>query len=144
MVVWLGTFLLGDVSRFMFVGTSLNATERQKRWFLARILGALPRNLLLTMDYAGKFMIRICQRQRHGGFPNLTQGSRVTGYGPIGNGNIDNTYKVLRAPWYRLQVTPAVVRLGYGRSFDIGVFGRTSVTWLRRTCRFSPAIHSGQ
>ena len=63
----------------------------------------------------------------HGGFANLSEGViRVAGEGGIGlNGNIDNTYKAF-AP--RLSVAyqfdpKTVVRLGYGRGFDIGVFG---------------------
>src|SRR5262249_25459956 len=63
----------------------------------------------------------------NGGFANLEQGViRVAGYGPINkNGNIDNTYKAF-APriGFAYQFDPkTVVRLGYGRSFDIGVFG---------------------
>src|SRR5438445_13503082 len=68
-----------------------------------------------------------------GGFVNIegngTNGGgviRVAGYGGFGrNGNIDNTYKAF-APrlGFAYQATPkTVVRLGYGRSFDIGVFG---------------------
>jgi hypothetical protein len=51
---------------------------------------------------------------------------RVAGYGPIGlNGNIDNTYHAF-APRIGVayQFDPrTVVRMGYGRSYDIGVFG---------------------
>ncbi len=52
--------------------------------------------------------------------------SASAGNGPYGlNGNIDNTWKAF-APRLGLayQFTPkTVVRMGYGRSFDIGVFG---------------------
>ena len=63
----------------------------------------------------------------NGGFANLEQGAiRVAGYGPYGlNGNIKNTLKAF-APRLGLayQFTPkTVLRMGYGRSFDIGVFG---------------------
>ncbi len=50
----------------------------------------------------------------------------MAGYGGVGsNGNVANTYKAF-AP--RLSVAyqfdpKTVVRLGYGRGFDIGVFG---------------------
>src|SRR5438445_6342967 len=68
-----------------------------------------------------------------GGFANIegngTNGGgviRVAGYGGFGrNGNIDNTYKAF-APrlGFAYQATPkTVVRAGYGRSYDIGVFG---------------------
>src|SRR6202022_3860831 len=63
----------------------------------------------------------------NGGFANLNEGRiRVGGYGGVGsNGNVANTYKAL-AP--RMSVayqfdSKTVVRLGYGRGFDIGVFG---------------------
>ena len=51
---------------------------------------------------------------------------RVAGEGPVGlNGNVDNTYKAF-AP--RLSAayqfdSKTVLRVGYGRGFDIGVFG---------------------
>src|SRR6202035_5814502 len=65
--------------------------------------------------------------KNNGGVADLDQSViRVAGEGPIGfNGNIAQTYKAL-AP--RLSVAyqfdpKTVVRLGYGRGFDIGVFG---------------------
>jgi hypothetical protein len=62
-----------------------------------------------------------------GGFANLVQGlDRVAGEGNIGlNGNINNTWHAF-APRFGIayQFNPkTVVRLGYGRSFDMGVFG---------------------
>ena len=52
--------------------------------------------------------------------------SALAGYGSYGlNGNIDNNFKAF-APRLGIayQLTPkTVVRLGYGRSYDIGVFG---------------------
>src|SRR6202011_6314120 len=62
-----------------------------------------------------------------GGFANLNDGLiRVAGFGGVSsNGNVDNTYKAF-AP--RLSVayqfdSKTVLRMGYGRGFDIGVFG---------------------
>jgi len=126
----LGTFLLGDVNELQrFVSTSLNAAERQKRWFFYgqdtwRI------NTKLTFNYGLRWEIydpEYVNAKGNGGFANLDQGLiLVAGYGSVGlNGNIDNTYKAF-APRIGIayQVDPkTVVRLGYGRSFDIGVFG---------------------
>jgi hypothetical protein len=126
----LATFLLGDVTSFQrFVSTSLDAAERQKRWFFygQDSWRVSPK---FTLTYGLRWEIYFPESvngKDHGGFANLDQGViRVAGEGPIGlNGNIANTYKAL-AP--RLSVAyqfdpKTVVRLGYGRGFDIGVFG---------------------
>src|SRR6185437_101726 len=63
----------------------------------------------------------------NGGFANPVEGIiRIAGYGPYGlNGNINNSLKAfaprLGAAYQITQKT--VVRMGYGRSFDMGVFG---------------------
>lgn len=126
----LATLLLGDVTQFeRFVSTSLDAAERQKRWFFygQDTWRVTPK---FTFNYGLRWEIYFPESvngKGQGGFANLSQGEiRVAGYGNIGsNGNIDNTYKAF-AP--RLgaayQYDPkTVVRVGYGRSFDIGVFG---------------------
>jgi len=126
----LATFLLGDVTSFQrFVSTSLTAAERQKRWFFygQDSWRVSPK---FTITYGLRWEIYFPESvngKDNGGFANLDQGViRVAGQGPIGlNGNIDNTYKAL-AP--RLSVAyqfdpKTVVRMGYGRGFDIGVFG---------------------
>ncbi|MGC1483555.1 MAG: TonB-dependent receptor [Candidatus Acidiferrum sp.] len=126
----LATFLLGDVTSFQrFVSTSLNAAERQKRWFFYG-QDSWRISPKFTMTYGLRWEIYFPESvngKDHGGFANLDQGViRVAGEGPIGlNGNIANTYKAL-AP--RLSFAYAfdpktVVRIGYGRGFDIGVFG---------------------
>ena len=126
----LATFLLGDVTSFQrFVSTSLTAAERQKRWFFygQDSWRVSPK---FTITYGLRWEIYFPESvngKDNGGFANLDQGViRVAGQGPIGlNGNINNTYKAL-AP--RLSVAyqfdpKTVVRMGYGRGFDIGVFG---------------------
>jgi hypothetical protein len=126
----LATFLLGDVTSFQrFVSTSLNAAERQKRWFFygQDSWRVSPK---FTLTYGLRWEIYFPESvngKDNGGFANLDQGViRVAGEGPIGlNGNVDNTYKAF-APRLSAayQFNPkTVVRLGYGRGFDIGVFG---------------------
>lgn len=126
----LATFLLGDVS-FMdrFVSTSLNAAERQKRWFFYgqdtwRITSKFTLNYGLRWEI---YFPETVNGKANGGFASLTQGViKVAGLGKIGlDGNVDNTLKAF-APRigaaYQLN-SKTVIRMGYGRSFDIGVFG---------------------
>src|SRR6266436_2463611 len=124
------TFLLGDVTSFeRFVSSSLTAAERQKRWFFygQDSWRVSPK---FTMTYGLRWEIYFPESvngKNNGGFANLDQGViRVAGNGPIGlNGNINNTYKAF-APRisFAYQFDPkTVVRIGYGRGFDIGVFG---------------------
>jgi hypothetical protein len=126
----LGTFLLGQVNEFQrFVSSSLTAAERQKRFFFygQDTWRVTPK---LTLLYGLRWEIYAPESvngKGNGGFANLDQGViRVAGYGNVGlNGNIDNTYKAF-APRVGIayQFDPkTVVRIGYGRSFDIGVFG---------------------
>ncbi len=123
-------FLLGDVNHFeRFVSTSLTAAERQKRFFYygQDTWRVTPK---FTLNYGLRWEIYFPETvngKGNGGFANPTEGIiRVAGYGPYGtNGNIGNTWKAF-APRLGIayQVTPkTVVRMGYGRSFDIGVFG---------------------
>ncbi|HTM90110.1 MAG TPA: TonB-dependent receptor [Terriglobales bacterium] len=123
-------FLLGDVNHMdRFVSTSLNAAERQKRFFYyGQDTWRVTPNF--TLNYGLRWEIYFPETvngKGNGGFANPTEGIiRVAGYGPYGlNGNISNDWHAF-APRLGLayQVTPkTVVRMGYGRSFDIGVFG---------------------
>lgn len=126
----LASFLLGDVTGFnRFVSTSTTAAERQWRTFFYgedswRVTSKFTFNYGLRWEI---YQPEYVNGKGNGGFANLTQGViRVAGYGPIGlNGNINNTYKAF-APRIGLayQFDPkTVIRMGYGRSFDIGVFG---------------------
>jgi hypothetical protein len=126
----LATMLVGDVTSFQrFVSTSLTAAERQKRWFFygQDTWRVTPK---FTMTYGLRWEIYFPESvngKNQGGFANLDQGViRVAGEGPIGlNGNINNTYKAFapRLSFAYQFDSKTVVRLGYGRGFDIGVFG---------------------
>lgn len=126
----LASFLLGDVrSVSRYVSTSTNATEKQPRMFYYgedswRIT---PK---LTFNYGLRWEVYFPEHvngKGNGGFVNIVQGiDRVAGYGPYGlNGNIGNDWHAF-APRIGIayQVQPkTVVRMGYGRSYDMGVFG---------------------
>jgi hypothetical protein len=128
----LATFLLGDVTNFnRFVSTSLNAAERQKRTFFYgqdtyRITPKFALNYGLRWEI---YFPETVNGTGNGGFANIDPGGgfiRVAGFGNIGlDGNVNNTLSAF-AP--RLGVAyqydpKTVIRLGYGRSYDIGVFG---------------------
>src|SRR6266478_3591203 len=126
----LATFLLGDVTSFnRFVRTSLNAAERQKRWFFYgqdtwRFTSKFTFNYGLRWEI---YFPETVNGKGNGGFANIDQGIiRVAGFGSNSlNGNTANTYKAV-APRIGIAYqydSKTVVRLGYGRSFDIGVFG---------------------
>ena len=126
----LATFLLGDVTSFnRFVSTSLSAAERQKRWFFygQDTYRVTPK---FTFNYGLRWEIYFPETvngKGNGGFANIDQGIiRVAGFGNNSlNGNTANTYKAF-APRIGIAYqydSKTVVRLGYGRSFDIGVFG---------------------
>jgi Carboxypeptidase regulatory-like domain/TonB dependent receptor len=124
------TFLLGDVTQVSrYVSTTLDAAERQHRMFYYgqdtwRITPKLTLNYGLRWEV---YFPEYVNGKDNGGFANLVQGlDRVAGVGGFGlNGNINNAWDAF-APRFGVayQVNPkTVVRLGYGRSFDMGVFG---------------------
>jgi hypothetical protein len=126
----LATMLLGDVTQFQrFVSTSLTAAERQKRTFFYG-QDSWRVNPKFTLTYGLRWEMyfpETVNAKGNGGFANLNDGLiRVAGFGGVSsNGNVDNTYKAF-AP--RLSVayqfdSKTVLRMGYGRGFDIGVFG---------------------
>ncbi|MFL6438552.1 MAG: TonB-dependent receptor [Terriglobales bacterium] len=124
------SLLLGDVQEMLrFVSPVSNASERQKRWFFYGQDTWRATNKL-TVSYGLRWEIYFPESvnaKGNGGFANPDEGIiRIAGVGPYDlNGNIDNTYKAL-APRVGIayQATPkTVLRMGYGRSFDIGVFG---------------------
>jgi hypothetical protein len=135
----LASFLLGEVTSFARYVNNPNlpgsgaAAERQKRWFFYG-QDTFRMTSKLTLNYGLRWEIYFPETvngKGFGGFANIVDnggvgGIRVAGYGPYGsNGNVSNTYHAF-APRLGVayQVTPkTVVRMGYGRSYDIGVFG---------------------
>jgi hypothetical protein len=132
----LATFLLGDVTSFArYVNNPAVAppAERQKRMFFYgqdtwRITPKLTLNFGLRWEI---YFPETVNAKGGGGFANITdfggQGAiRVAGFGGIGsNGNVGNDWYAF-APRIGVayQITPkTVIRMGYGRSYDIGVFG---------------------
>jgi hypothetical protein len=127
----LATFLLGDVSGYRrYVSSSTDARERQWRWFLYAqdTWRASPK---WTFNYGLRvedIMPQSVNEAGNAGFLDINTGEmKVAGVGGVGlDGDIEN--KINLAP--RLGITyqlnqRTVVRAGYGRSYDIGVFGST-------------------
>jgi hypothetical protein len=133
----LATFLLGEVSQLQrYVNNPIGGgapAERQKRWFFYgqdtwRVTSKLTLNYGLRWEI---YFPESVNTKGAGGFANIVDngglgGIRVAGFGKYGlNGSINNDYKAF-APRLGIayQLTPkTVVRMGYGRSYDIGVFG---------------------
>src|SRR5262245_10697761 len=126
----IGTYLLGDVSSFVrYTSTSTEARERQNRQFFygQDTWRVTPK---LTINYGLRWELihpESVNEPGNGGFLDLATGEiRVGGVGPINlSGNNQMNYKHF-AP--RLGIAyqwkdKTVIRLGYGRSYDIGVFG---------------------
>jgi hypothetical protein len=126
----IATFLLGDVTQFQrFVSTTSNATGHQWRdFFYGQDSWRVSQKFTFTFGLRWEiYTPESVNGKGNGGFADLNNGTlRIAGYGPIGlNGNVANTWKAF-AP--RLgaayQFDPkTVLRMGYGRSFDLGVFG---------------------
>ena len=133
----LATFLLGDVTQLQRYANNPTSggspAERQKRWFFYgqdtwRVTSKLTINYGLRWEI---YFPESVNGKGNGGFANIAdlggQGAiRVAGVGGIGlNGNVNNDYKAF-APrlGFAYQLTSkTVIRAGYGRSYDIGVFG---------------------
>jgi carboxypeptidase family protein len=135
----LATFLLGDVTAFARyvnnpnIAGANNAAERQKRFFFYG-QDTWRATSKLTINYGLRWELYFPETvngKAHGGFANITDaggtgGIRVAGVGPYSlSGSVDNDWRAF-APRVGIayQATPkTVVRMGYGRSYDIGVFG---------------------
>jgi len=126
----LASFILGDVSAFdRFASLSTSATETQHRYFLY-VQDNFRMTSKLTITYGIRwedYAPEVMAGKDLGGFANISQGIiRVAGEAPYGlNGNINSNlggFGPRIGIAYQLK-PKTVVRLGYGRSFDMGVFG---------------------
>lgn len=124
------TYVLGDVTAFnRYASTSTNAKEFQKRdfFFVQDTWRTTPKlTLNLGMRYELYFPEAV-NGKGNGALLNLDTGYiNVAGYGGIGTDMgvkiAKNTYNPRLGAAY--QINPkTVIRMGYGRSFDLGVFG---------------------
>jgi hypothetical protein len=127
----LATFLLGNTQRFgRYVSPNTNARETQWREFFYaqdtwRVTPKLTLNYGLRADIINPQAVN---EPGNGGWLDINTGEiRVAGVGDIDlQGNVKN--KINWAPRLGItyQINPkTVIRAGYGRSYDIGVFGST-------------------
>jgi hypothetical protein len=125
------TLLLGDVSSFgRFVSTSTNAKEFQKRTFFYvqdtwRVTSKLTLNLGLRWDL---YFPETVNSAGAGSLMDINTGyMRIAGIGGIGSNmgwTVDKTKQLAPRVGITFQYDPkTVIRAGYGRSFDTGVFG---------------------
>src|SRR3954471_7398649 len=125
----LASFMLGDVTRFTrYVSPTTDARERQWRhfYYAQDVFRPTPK---LTLNYGLRLDIinpQTVNDPGNGGFLDLSTGLiNVAGAGGIGlNGNVENTFNWAPRLGAAYQLSEkTVLRAGYGRSFDIGVFG---------------------
>ena len=126
----LATFLLGNVSDFgRFVSTVTDAEERQRRWYFYG-QDTWRWSPKLTLNYGLRWELvfpESIDEPGTGSLLNLETGELfVGGVGDINDHfDVKPTYKAF-APRLGLAyqwTDKTVIRAGYGRSFDIGVFG---------------------
>jgi hypothetical protein len=124
------TYVLGDVTAYnRYASTSTNAKEFQKRdfFFVQDTWRVTPKlTLNLGMRYELYFPEDV-NGKGNGALLNLDTGFiNVAGYGGIASDmNVSiakNTYNPRVGAAYQLN-PKTVIRMGYGRSFDLGVFG---------------------
>ncbi len=126
----LASFLLGDVSVFeRYVSSVTDAEERQNRWFFYG-QDQWKATRKLTVNYGLRWEVYRPQTVTgagKGGFVDVDTGEVLIAGSP-GVGldlNVEGTLKTL-APRLGIAYRAAdntVVRLGYGRGYDIGIFG---------------------
>lgn len=126
----LAAFLLGDVSSFArYVSTITDAEERQNRWFFYG-QDTWKATKKLTINFGLRWEIyrpQVVTGAGKGGFVDvntgevLVAGSKGVGLDLNQQGTL-TTFSPRLGIAYRV-TDKTVVRLGYGRGFDIGVFG---------------------
>jgi outer membrane receptor protein involved in Fe transport len=127
----LASFLLGDVNQLRrFVGTTTDARERQWRqfYYAQDTWRASPK---LTLNYGLRLSIvhpETVNEAGNGSFTNQDTGMmEVMGIGDVPlNGGVENAlhWEPRLGLTYQLD-EKTVIRAGYGRSHDVGVFGTT-------------------
>jgi hypothetical protein len=125
----LATFLLGDVTSFRrYVSTNTNAAERQWRhYYYAQDTWHVNRKV--TLNYGLRLDVinpQTVNEAGNGGWLDLTTGQiLVGGVGGVGlNGDVKNSLNWAPRAGGTYQINEkTVLRAGYGRSYDIGVFG---------------------
>jgi hypothetical protein len=125
----LATFLLGDVTRLRRY-VSPNTDAREQQWRTAYYAQDTWRpNEKLTLNYGLRLDIinpQTVNEAGNGGFLDLGTGEiRVAGVGGIGlNGDVENRLNWAPRVGATYQIdSRTVLRGGYGRSYDLGVFG---------------------
>ncbi len=125
----LATFLLGDVTNFgRYISSSTDARERQWRHFYYG-QDAWRASQKLTINYGVRLDVinpQSINQAGNAGFLSLETGQISTvGVGNTKlNGNVENTLNFAPRLALSYKVTDKlVIRAGYGRSYDIGVFG---------------------
>ena len=125
----LATFLIGDVTNFRrYVSPNTNARERQWRhfYYVQDTWRATPQ---LTLNYGLRLDIinpQTINEPGNAGFLDLETGEiRVVGIGGIPmNGGVENNWNWAPRVGATYQIDDrTVLRGGFGRSYDIGVFG---------------------
>lgn len=125
----LATFLIGDVTGFRrYVSTSTDARETQIRhfYYAQDTWKATPKLTLALGIRADIYNPQKVNAAGNGGFPNLDTGKiDVAGVGGINlAGNIQNRINLSPRIGVAYQLNDKmVIRGGFGRSFDTGVFG---------------------
>jgi Carboxypeptidase regulatory-like domain/TonB dependent receptor len=126
----LASFLLGDVSVFeRYVSSVTDAEERQNRWFFYG-QDQWKATRKLTVNYGLRWEVYRPQTVTgagKGGFVDVDTGEvLVAGSSGVGlDLNVEGTLKTL-APRLGIAYRAAdntVLRMGYGRGYDIGIFG---------------------
>jgi outer membrane receptor protein involved in Fe transport len=127
--IGLATFLIGDVTSFSrYISTATDAGERQWRHFYYgqdtwRVTPKLTIAYGLRLDVINP---QAASGPGKAGFPDLETGEiLVAGVGDVPlNGGVENSLNWAPRLGITYQLTPkTVIRMGYGRSYDIGVFG---------------------
>jgi hypothetical protein len=124
------TYVLGDVTAFnRYASTSTNAKEFQKRdFFFAQDTWRTTPKLTLNLGVRYElYFPEDVNGKGNGALMNLDTGYiNVAGYGGIGSNMgvsiAKNAWNPRVGAAYQLN-RKTVIRMGYGRSFDLGVFG---------------------